>query len=431
MNDIIYIDKNNKLNLSRLHQTQKDFIKSKHLHSGIVGGYQSGKSLAASVKVVTKLLQDPGVPIAYYLPTYGLIEDMLIPKFDNIFESIKTVYKHNKAESKIITPYGEVWMRSMDTPDRIVSYSVGYSLIDEVDVVHPNKRADAIKRISSRNSFKKSTKNCIDFVSTPEGYAYMYNFFVKGNNINKKLYQLDTLDNAENLGEGYIDGLRELYDDIQLKAYLHGEFVNLTSGTVYYKFDRKENHSDEYYRDNDTLYIGMDFNVGNMHAVTHVIRSQPIAVDEITKVYDTESMISVIKERYKNNKIIIYPDSSGKNRSTNADTTDIEQLKQAGFTVKYRSTNPVVTDRVKNMNRMFCNGKGNKNYFVNTRTCPEYTEALERMPNDKNGIPDKASGFDHITEAGGYFIYFEYPLISSNELINENNLNNIFKNDNN
>jgi len=72
-----------------------------------------------------------------------------------LFDSINISVHHNKKESKLITPYGEIWMRSMDTPDRIVSYSVGYSIVDEVDVVHTNKQVPAMKRISSRNSFKK------------------------------------------------------------------------------------------------------------------------------------------------------------------------------------------------------------------------------------------------------------------------------------
>ena len=47
---------------------------------------------------------------------------------------------------------------------------------------------------------------------------------------------------------------------------------------------------------------------------------------------------------------------------------------------------------------------------VNIIKCPEYVEALEKMAYDKNGQPDKTSGFDHITDAAGYFIYYEYPL---------------------
>jgi hypothetical protein len=154
----------------------------------------------------------------------------------------------------------------------------------------------------------------------------------------------------------------------------------------------------------------MDFNIGNMSAVVHVIKDHPIAVDELTGIYDTAQMCNIIKEKYPDNKIIIYPDASGKQRRTSTTTTDIEILKNAGFKVNARNQNPYVADRVKNMNRMFLNGNNEINYYVNTRTCQEYTEALERMSNDKNGVPDKTSGFDHITDAGGYFLYYEYPL---------------------
>lgn len=407
---MIFIDKNQNLNLSKLHESQKQFVKSTHLHTGIVGGYQSGKSTSAVVKVITKLLQDPGVPIAYYLPIFRLFEDMLIPKIDELFPLAGIPYKYNQSKAKVKTPYGEIWMRSMDDPDSIVSYSVGYSVVDEADIVHPNKRDKAMKRISGRNSFKRSTPNQIDYVSTPEGYVYMYDFFVKRHNENKLLLNLSTLDNQNNLADGYIQGLKEQYDATQLKAYLGGEFVNLAAGVVYYNYDRNRNKSTRIIGNNDTLYVGMDFNVGNMSAVIHVVDDIPIAADELTKVFDTDQMCGVIKSKYPNNRIIVYPDASGKNRSTSTTTTDIEILKQAGFIIKAKSKNPPVSDRIKNMNRMFFNGKMQVGYRVNTIKCSEYTEALERMPFDKNGVPDKTSGFDHLTDAGGYFIYYEYPL---------------------
>jgi len=96
MSNIIYIDSKGKLNLSRLRPDQQAFIKSKKLHSGIVGGYQSGKSLSAKIKAITELLQSPNVPIAYYLPTYGLIDDMLAPTMKELFDSINISVHHNK-----------------------------------------------------------------------------------------------------------------------------------------------------------------------------------------------------------------------------------------------------------------------------------------------------------------------------------------------
>jgi hypothetical protein len=407
---MIYIDQNGKINLSLLHDSQKQFIKSKYLHTGIVGGYQSGKSTVATIKAVLHLLQYPGIPVAYYLPTFRLFDDMLLPKLEDILtDRLNIPFKHNQQKAKIITPYGEIWMRSMDTPDSIVSYSVGYSIVDEVDLVHPNKRQKAMQRISSRNSYKKETPNQIDFVSTPEGFAYMYNFFVKTKNENKLLLNLKTQDNAENLADGYIQGLREQYTKEQLEAYLNGQFVNLTSGTVYYNFDRILNHSNRTANASDTLHVGIDFNIGNMSAVVHVIDSNPVAVDEITKAHDTKQLCNLLQMKFPNNRIICYPDASGQNRSTNADTTDLKIIEGFGFKVSANRKNPLVMDRVKNVNRMFCNANDERKYFVNTHKCSEYTEALEKLSFDSNGIPDKNSGFDHLCDAGGYFISFMYP----------------------
>ncbi len=397
---MISIDKDGYLDLTKLHPNQKEFVTSNKLHTGIVGGYQSGKSAAASIKVITKLLIDPEVPIAYYLPNYRLISDMLVPKFKSLFDMIDIDYVHNKQESKLTTDYGEIWMRSMDNPDSIISYSVGYSLVDEADLVHSNRREEVMQRISSRNSYKKSTPNCMDFVSTPEGFGYMYNFFVKKQNDSKLLLRLSTLDNKENLGEGYIEGLISMYTENQLKAYLDGKFVNLKSGTVYNEYDRNRNFTDRAIKFGEVLHIGMDFNITNMNAVIHVIDGTVYkAVAEVTGAYDTNDMSRIIKERFPGHYIVIYPDASGQNRHSSG-VSDIQLLKSYRFNIKVLRKNPFVKDRVNNMNNLFQKGK----YLVNYDNCPAYADALEQL-SYKNGEPDKTSGLDHITDAGGYFAW--------------------------
>lgn len=406
---MVYIDSNGYLNLSRLHQAQQDFIRSNYLHTGLVGGYQSGKSVAGTTKVLTKLLKNPGVPCAYYLPTYRLITDMLVPKFEALFESLKIPNRHLKQDSSFETKYGKIMMRSLDNPSSIVSYSVGYSLVDEFDVIPAAKMKITNGRVVARNSYKNPNgePNSIDYVSTPEGFGFAYQFFVKNINENKKLIRISTIDNESNLSDSYIQGLREAYDENQLKAYLNGEFVNLTSGTVYYNFDRNRNHTDRMLLDSDTtIHVGMDFNITNMRATIRVIDGQlSCAVDEVTGCYDTANMIEVLKSRYTvpGRKIIVYPDASGDARNTAGDS-DINLLRKAGFTIRVSSSNPSVRDRINTANASFLNAKGDVTNYVNTNKCPDLTEAYEQL-NYKAGLPNKESGFDHITDADTYCIY--------------------------
>ncbi len=58
------------------------------------------------------------------------------------------------------------------------------------------------------------------------------------------------------------------------------------------------------------------------------------------------------------------------------------------------------------MNRAFEHG----HVKVNAKRCPEFAKALEQQAYDKNGEPDKSSGLDHINDAGGYAIAYEFPV---------------------
>ena len=196
-------------------------------------------------------------------------------------------------------------------------------------------------------------------------------------------------------------------------AYIEGEFVNLTSGTVYKDFDRQLNHSDEMEKDGEHLFIGMDFNVQKMSAIIHVKRNgKPIAVNELTGVYDTPAMIALIQDKYPRHRISVYPDASGNSRKTvDASISDLALLKQAGFGVVANKKNPSVKSRITAMNSNFCNMKGERNYLVNTKRCPEYSKCLEQQAYDKNGQPEKNNDLDHAPDAGGYFIVKDYPIL--------------------
>jgi hypothetical protein len=140
-----------------------------------------------------------------------------------------------------------------------------------------------------------------------------------------------------------------------------------------------------------------------MNAVVHVIDgSIKTAVAEIVNAYDTFEMVSLIQSKYAGHSIVIYPDASGDNRKSSG-KSDIIVLRDAGFNIRKPNKNPFVKDRVNAVNAAFKNAKGERVYFINTNNCPVYTEATERQTY-KNGEPDKTTGFDHITEAAGYFI---------------------------
>ena len=381
---------------------QSDFLTSSARHTGLVGGYGSGKTFIGVIKSIIKM-REHKTNVAYYLPTYPLIKDIAFPKFEELLTNQGIKYELNKSDKDITTPYGKIILRSMDNPDLIVGYEVGYSLIDEADVLPTNKMKDVFVKVIGRNRSNISSENKLDFVSTPEGYKFLYDFFKVKKSANKKLIIASTLDNPF-VPQSYIDSLKESYTEAQLKAYLHGGFVNLQSDNVYLNYDKELNNTNRTIQQGDTLHVGMDFNITNMNAVINVIDGNiKHAVDEIKGAYDTSDMVRILKDRYPSYNIVIYPDASGQNRSTSG-RTDLEILKTAKFTVKNPSKNPMIRDRVNAMNLALKNNDGERTLLVNANKCPAFSQALE-LQSYKNGVPDKEGGFDHINEAEGYFIY--------------------------
>jgi hypothetical protein len=165
----------------------------------------------------------------------------------------------------------------------------------------------------------------------------------------------------------------------------------------------------------------MDFNVRNMSAAIHIMRNgNAYAVDEIIGAQDTPTVIQMIRNRYPDNPIIVYPDASGgSTNTTNAATSDIILLKNANFAVNAPRANGRVRDRVSAVNMALCNNDGQRLYYVNVDKCPNIALGLEQQAYESNGEPDKKAGFDHLNDAVGYFVVRKMPIKRRIEFIEQ------------
>lgn len=415
-----------------LNKPQAKFMVMPNKFRAYVAGFGGGKTWVGSSAMCARFFKNPKVKQGYFAPTYPHIRDIFFPTIEevgyehgltiDIKEANKEVHFYNGRKY-----IGTTICRSMDKPGSIVGFKIGDGMADEIDLLTKKKALLAWRKIIARLRYKDSSvRNGLDVTTTPEGFNFVYQQFVKDirdkpeKAKNYGIIQASTYDNENNLPADYIDSLLETYPEELINAYLNGQFINLSSGTVYKTYDRALNRTKAVIEGSEPLWIGMDFNVENMSAVVHVIRDGiPMALDEIIKVVDTPAIIQKIKEKYwkhdgndyiKSRRIIIFPDSTGGNRkSVNASETDISLLKTAGFMVDAPKANPPVKDRVNSMKAMFCNAKGVRRYLVNDLMCPTYADDLEQQVWD-NGEPDKKNGNDHRPDAGGYFIHRKFPI---------------------
>ena len=407
-----------------LTETQRAFATSREPFPCFCGGFGSGKTAAAIARAMALKAHFREQSVAYYLPTFPLVEDIAFQRFPELCERKGWAYQLRKGSSPFIEfpGAGRIVFRTMENPERIVGYEVAHSILDELDTLPIEKARHVWNKVIARNRQKCAMPNSVAVATTPEGFRFVHERWVKNRAPGYVLFRAKTMDNAEHLPAEYITNLQNTYTSQLLAAYLDGEFVNLTAGSVYPEFDRVLNASTETIRDKETLHVGMDFNVSHGAAVIHVLRGDdPHAVAELTEVFDTPAMVRLLTERFKSrgHSLIIYPDASGKNRkSQDASESDIALLRQAGFSISANPANPAVKDRVLSVNAML-NKDGRRRYRVNQETCPHLVEALEKQAYDKFGEPDKKSGMDHVLDAAGYVIVYRYPIARRTAIVTQ------------
>lgn len=384
-----------------------------------VAGLGGGKTFIECVDQLVFNCKHPRIMQGFYGPSYRIIREVYPPTMDEAahFFGFKTKYKISNQELELYSGNiyrGTIMCRSMDRPETIIAYKHARAAVDEIDTMSTAKAEEAARRISERNRLiVEGEVNVTAFGTTPEGFRYMYKTFADKPKLNCSMVQASSYENQKYLPPDYIDSLKEIYSPDRVLAYINGQFVNLTTGTVYKNFDRTLNHCDTEIKPGEPLHIGMDFNVGNMNAIVFVLRDgDPHAVRELGMILDTPAMILTLKESFQGHPITIYPDSSGDNRSSNnASETDTSLLIGAGYRCLHNASNPRIKDRVTAKNTMLCNAEGKRRLKVNTRNCPGYTNDLEQQAYNKNGEPDKSAGNDHRNDAGGYFIAFSFPVV--------------------
>ena len=415
----------------KLTKSQIEFLKLDCAFPAFFGGYGCGKSHLMTASAVFDAMHSSNSVVAIYEPEYALIRDVVVPYLEKWMSEFGITGTHNKQDHAIYTSssqIGDFVMKSMDNPNSIVGYESYRAHVDELDTLSMEKAQEVWFKIMGRNRqrpsgiakehMKYSEKNdrleCVNKISaysTPEGFKFCHKQWAKNPNPQFQYVQGRTEDNPE-LNQAYIDQLRSNYPPALIDAYMHGEFVNMTSGTVYNAYNRKSHESYETIKNGEPLYIGCVFNVTNQAATVWVKREggqQWHAVAELTGMYDTPEMVRIIKERWMNkgHTIYMYPDASGKARhTTNASTSDIALLNQAGFRVRAHSKNPDVRDRVTATNAAFSKMR----LFVNSSSCPTVANCLEQQAYDKNGEPDKKSGNDHQNDATTYPIAYEMSI---------------------
>ena len=394
-----------------LHPKQLAFVTDQSTEIiGLSAGYGAGKTRALAAKAVTLAILNQGFIGAVMEPTGPLIRDIWQSDFDDFLEAYSIPYSFRASplpEYVLHLPGGDtkILCRSFENWTRIIGLNLAWVLADEIDTVTPSIASKAFPKILGR--LRSGNVRQFGAASTPEGFRWMWHTFASDDakaREDRRLIRMRTADNPH-LPPDFIERLQANYDPSLLQAYLNGEFVNLTTGQVYDRFSRDHHVTPCSWDPDETILVGIDFNVGNTNAVCAVRRGRELHIfDEVAAAHDTDALGQELRRRYGRARILGYPDASGANRSTNSSRSDIAILESYDISNMAPSANPPVRDRVAAMQALLENGNGERRLFVDPR-CRKLIECLELQSYNDKGEPDKDAGYDHMNDACGYLVH--------------------------
>ena len=389
-----------------LTKPQKKVILDKSRFRVLITGRRFGKTFLA-INELAKFASQPNQKVWYVAPSYRqakaicwnvLKEKMIYHKWaKSINHSDLTITLKNNSQ---------ITLRGSDNENSLRGVGLNFLVMDEFADTSKETWYEVLRPTLS------DTKGHALFCGSPRGFGnWSYELFKLGEtNTDWQSFKYTTLEG----GQVSDDEIEQAKQDLDMRTFqqeYEATFVNY-SGMIYYNFDRDKNIVTNC-NNSDFLHIGLDFNVDPMSAVVCNIIGEKIFVMDEIQIYssNTNEMSDEIKIRYPGKKIIVYPDPSARQRKTSAGgLTDIAILKNAGFDVRSRSSAPLVRDRINAVNSKLKNVNGKNNLFI-LQSCKNVIKSLERqIYKEGTHIPDKDSGYDHMNDALGYLIEYNFPL---------------------
>lgn len=385
---------------------QKKVIDEKARFRVLITGRRFGKTFLA-INELAKFSSIPNQKIWYVAPSYRQAKSIVWNDLREKLLKHRWVKSVNNSDLTItLRNNSRITLRGADNEQSLRGVGLNFLCIDEFADVNPDAWYEVLRPTLS------DTKGHALFCGSPRGFGnWSYDLFKLGETNNEwQSFKFTTLEGGQ-VDQAEIDQAREDLDLRTFQQEYEATFVNY-SGMIYYNFSREKNIIETFRNKSKTLHIGLDFNVDPMSAVVSVIEEDCIFIIDEIQIYssNTVEMCEEIKTRY-NKKIIVYPDPSARQRKTSAGgMTDIAILKNAGFEVKSRNSAPLVRDRINAVNSKLKNVNGKNSLFI-LKSCKNVIKSIERqIYKEGTHIPDKDSGYDHMNDALGYMIEYNFPL---------------------
>lgn len=404
------------------------------------GGYGSGKTFSGSLLGTLLCLKYAGIRGLCGGQTFPLIRDTTLVSYKEHFERMGLVEGRDwwevKSENKICFSNGsEILFRHLLEPDKIKSLNLGFIEIEEMSDVPEATFKMLLGRLrqTRKPEWGEKFKYRLFGHTNPEGSkGYIYKMFVKERLPNYRRIIAPTTDNEANLPKGFIQAMRDAYDDEYYRRNVLGEDSDFTSALATKGFIESENVcGDLRINENFPIHVCCDFNTDPMcwYIVQHY-NGMVYILHEIVECYTdtrhTSYILADLLRKYKSHRIIFNGDASGNYIKTTGNDYQVIKtvMTEEGFTnfdFELLRKNPSVAYRLLCWNNMMRNKKGESHirihkqckyliYDIQNLEVIEGSGVIKKPSTSKIKNDSFAKFLTHPTDSCSYFTLYYYPV---------------------
>ena len=370
----------------------------------VSAGRRFGKTYL-SMYEIARVARHPGKRIFYVAPSFRQAKQIIWEDIKHQMFRRNWAKRANESDLTLQLVNGStISLRSADNPDSMRGVSLDFAVLDECAYMSQDTWTSVLRpTLSDRQGGAL-------FISTPAGYNWFYDMWQHAHTApDWSAYQYTTLSGG-NVPESEVEAARADLDLRTFQQEYEAQFNN-SANNIFYAFDTDS--IETYDGPVGQLHIGMDFNVSKMCATVGVRVGDGLhIIDEIVLTNsNTSEMAQEILNRYGSHQCVVYPDPAGSARKTSAvGKTDHMLLAQAGFKVKAPRSHDSVKDGINSVNRLLQDASGQRRLFVDPK-CKETITCLSKHQYKSNSnVPDKDSGYDHMTDAVRYLVHYLFPI---------------------
>ncbi len=380
---------------------QREVYEAPQRFKMLCSGRRFGKTYLCIARLVNWAVEKPGRLCWYVTANYRMAKQIAWRQLKDMVPPSICVKRNESDLSLELTNGSIIALRGAENPDALRGVSLSALVVDEAAYVKQEAWEMVLRPALSDQGGPAW------FITTPAGLNWFHDLWEQAEGEDDWINFSFTTIEGGNVPKEEIEAAKRTLDERTFRQEYLASFETL-SGRCFPDFDQ-DNITESVTDTMGPILIGLDFNVGVMAGCIASKVGDTLHIwDNISvKNSNTDEVCQMLKQRFPDREIYVYPDPTGAARKTSAaGQTDHGIIRKYGFKCISPRSPWSVKDRLNATNWLIRNAEGQRRIFVHPR-CKDLIKSFKNTTfkeGSEDFVIDKTAGVEHWIDGTGYLI---------------------------